>query len=167
MEKAFEICMEMMDQRGYSLDKVDAGNIIMIHNETKEKIIIFICNILKFNIDYIQDYISYMYNSNINNSIIIYSNTITPFVKKIINTTDLNIELFSKDILQYNITKHYLVPFHEALSKSESEKFKKKYGVKFPILLKSDPVCRFYNFKKGSVIRVLRRNGFITYRIVK
>lgn len=37
-------------------------------------------------------------------------------------------------------------------------------------LLKSDPICKFYNFKKGSVIRIIcnfNNTTYIKYRIVK
>ena len=170
MEKAFEICLEMLQQRGYyHFEQNDEQNYTIMINEKDEKIIIFLCDTLKFNIQYIQQYMTQMYDNNILHSVIIYKNSITPFVKKIIedNIDELNIELFSKDILQFNITKHCLVPKHECLNDKETENFKQKMGLNIPVLLKSDPICRFYNFKKGSIIRIIRRSGFISYRIVK
>ena len=77
------------------------------------------------------------------------------------------IELFNVDDLQFNITKHILVPLHKKLNKEECKEFKEQYGSSIPVLLKSDPVCRFYNFQKGDIIQITRRNSFVSYRIVR
>ena len=91
--------------------------------------------------------------------------------KKVIEeANDLIIELFQEEELQYNITKHYLVPKHE-LSYPKGTKiskdFKDKYGDKFPVLLKTDPVARFYGYNKGDIIKITRKGGYVTYRFVK
>ena len=87
---------------------------------------------------------------------------------------DIEIELFFEDELQYNITKHILVPEHIRLSNNKAKKFKEKYGTKFPILLINDPISRFFNYKSGDIIKIIRcqkikedSNYYITYRIVK
>jgi DNA-directed RNA polymerase I, II, and III subunit RPABC1 len=80
---------------------------------------------------------------------------------------DMYIELFLIDDLQYNITKHSLQPRFEKLEYEEGENFKKKYGVKFPVLRVNMPISRFYDYKKGDVILIHRKDGYITYRIVK
>ena len=87
--------------------------------------------------------------------------------KVVSDIQDMRIELFPLESLRYNITKHRLVPKHTQLSKSESKKFKDAYGVKIPILLRTDPIVRFYDFQKGSVIKIERPYGLISYRIVK
>ena len=69
----------------------------------------------------------------------------------------MEFELFSIDDLQYNITKHVLQPKFERLSEKEAQDFKKSYGIKFPVLRKDDPISRFYNYKRGDVIRVKRK----------
>ena len=105
---------------------------------------------------------------NILHSIIIYGDTITPTVKKTIQTmTEMEIELFTESELLFNITKHILVPTHEKLSEFENKIFKKKFGVKFPIILTTDPVSRFFNFKKGDIIRVTRKNNYVSYLVVR
>ena len=37
----------------------------------------------------------------------------------------------------------------------------------FPVLLSTDPVSRYFNFKKGDIIKIIRKYDIITYRIVK
>ena len=66
--------------------------------------------------------------------------------------------------MKVSITKHYLVPKHEKVP--DSEKFDKKIIDKLPILLKTDPISRFYGFKKGDLIKISRKNNYIFYRRV-
>ena len=80
---------------------------------------------------------------------------------------NITFELFSLDNLQYNITKHRYVRPHIKLTKSEQEEFRQKMGTDIPLLLKTDPICRFYNFEKGDIIKIIRKDNFISYRIVK
>ena len=42
-----------------------------------------------------------------------------------------------------------------------------KYGGKLPIILKTDPVVKYLNFKKGDILKVTRKSDYIHYRIVK
>ena len=104
-------------------------------------------------------------------AIIVYKDSATPVAKKIIEeSNDILIELFQEEELSYNITKHYLVPKHELIYEKGSKgakEFKDKYSDKFPIILKSDPISRFYGYKKGDIIKVTRKSGNIMYRIVK
>jgi len=69
--------------------------------------------------------------------------------------------------LLYNITKHRLVPKHRCLSVYETATFKRKYGVKIPVLLQTDAVVKFYNFKPNDIIEITRADGIVMYRIVK
>ena len=78
-------------------------------------------------------------------------------------------ELFDHKELMYNITKHVLVPLHRLLTFENEEKeiiFKEKFK-KICTIQKTDPVAKFYNFKKGDIIEVKRQNGYVAYRIVK
>ena len=46
----------------------------------------------------------------------------------------------------------------------------KKYGIKHGILRHDKPISRFYNYSKGDVIRIHRKENnsdYITYRIVR
>ena len=116
-----------------------------------------------------------MHKMDIKHGIIVYKNSVTSSAKKIIeNLTDislstensLKIELFSEEELTINITKHVLQPTFERLSDDKSKKFKKKYGIKFAILLKTDPISKFYGYEIGDVIKITRK-GYVTWRIVR
>lgn len=171
IKRAFETCLEMIEQRGYIVLDHDDDR-ILADKPDGTQMCIFIATATKFNVESIQELITMMHNMSIKHSIIVYKDTATPVAKKIIEETkDMDIELFHIDELQYNLTKHYLVPRHELAHKKgtkEYVEFKKKFNAdKFPILLSSDPVVRFYHYQKGDIIRVYRSNGFISYRIVK
>lgn len=170
MQKAYEICIEMIIERNYEIiDKDDER--ILAKKPDGSLMCIFLTNSSKFNVDSIQEYILMMRKMNLWHSIIVYKDNVTPVAKKIISDTkDFKIELFQADELQYNITKHYLVPKHEIHCKKgtpEFAEFKKKYSDNFPIILKTDPVARFYSYDKGDIIKITRKNGYVTFRIVK
>jgi len=160
-------CKEMITQRGYVIESETDDYIICVSHEG-EKIYIILISTPKFNIEKLTEYIILMNQVNISHSIIIYGDTITPMTKKTIQTTtELEIELFSESELLFNITKHILVPIHEKLSAYENKIFKKRFGVKFPVILTTDPISRFFNFKKNDIIRVTRKNNYVSYLIVR
>jgi DNA-directed RNA polymerase I, II, and III subunit RPABC1 len=175
MEKVHKTCLEMLNQRGYIITENTDEKLIGKRNESKveckkkdEKICVILSNISKFNVDRVEECISFMNSINVKHSIVIYSDTATSTAKTMIEKLDdMKIELFGIDELQHNITKHKLCPEHIKLEQEEAEKFKKEYGLKFPTILKNDPISRFYGYQRGDVIKVIRKNGFITYRIVR
>jgi DNA-directed RNA polymerase I, II, and III subunit RPABC1 len=109
-----------------------------------------------------------MRNANFTHAIVVFNDSVTPMAQKVVDELEgLRIELFQMNSLRYNITKHRLVPKHIPLTKGEMKAFKEEFGTKIPILLHSDPIVRFYDFQRGDIIKVERKNGFICYRIVK
>lgn len=169
MEKT--VILEMLNQRKYNNieDHPDVNEVTAIKKDG-HVVCVFLTIISKLNVAEIQNKISDLQDRGINHGIIIYSGTPTPTVKNVVSRTSalgIIIELFHNDDLQFNITKHRLVPQHIQLSKEEATEFKAMYGVSIPILLRSDPVCRFYDFAKGDIVKVVRKDGFVAYRIVR
>jgi DNA-directed RNA polymerase I, II, and III subunit RPABC1 len=166
-EKVRATCVDMLRQRGYSSIYTDDNGYI---NGSKDNngICIFIISSLKFNVDKVHEYITIMNNIGMDHGIIVYKDVITPYARKIVaGFVEKKIELFTMDELQFNITKHVLVPQHKRLTDDEMISFKQKYGVKIPILLKSDPISRFYNFSRNDIIQITRPNGYVAFRIVR
>lgn len=160
-----QTCIEMLQQRGYDITKDD--DIILGKHKTNE-IVIFYNNSIKFNVERVQEYISLMNDLSIKHAIVVYKDCVTPIAKKIIDELQgLTIELFEEKNLRYNITKHRLVPKHTALSKPDAVSFRQKYGIKIPVLLSTDPICKFYNFQRGDIIRIDRTDDYVSFRIVK
>ena len=177
----------MMNERKYELEIKDENMIlfkkITTSDENKnnvvfdeedcllqnndDKIIVFFPVENKVNIDTIKEILYKMEKVHIKNCIIVYKESITSSAKKTLDVLELNIEMFHLEQLQYNITKHNLVPKHIRIEdKQQKKELLKKYGTQLPVLLKSDAVSRFYNYKKGDLIKILRTNNTICYRLV-
>ena len=167
MQRAYDTCLEMLEQRNYEILDPEDDRITALKPDGTQ-VIVFLSDSAKFNVKNIQMYITIMDDLHIFHSIIIYKETITAFTKKAIEQSlEMTFELFSVEDLQYNITKHILQPKFECLPIVEAIQFKKKFGIRFPILRKDDPVSRFYAYNKGDVIKITRPNNYISYRIVK
>lgn len=163
-----ETINEMLASRGFSRLTIIDDLTFADNDDTGDALCIFYMTNEKFNVDCIQEYIKVLTDLKLNHAIIVYKGSVTPCAKKMIQELkEFQLELFLEKELLFNLTKHRLVPIHEVLARNESEQFKKQYGTRIPILLRSDPVCRFYNFKFGDVVRVIRNNGFVCFRLVK
>lgn len=94
-------------------------------------------------------------------------------LKEEIITTSLNMQFFELKETQFNITKHTLVPKHTVIKDDgEIEKIVQKYNLKsklhLPLILKTDPVARYYDIKPGQLVKVERvspsAGEYIIYR---
>jgi DNA-directed RNA polymerase I, II, and III subunit RPABC1 len=92
---------------------------------------------------------------------------------KMIAGLKLNIQLFDIKQLQFNISKHELVPKHEVVSSDEEvkdimEKFMLKSKFQLPIILKTDAMSKYLGLKNGDVVRITRvsptSGEYIIYR---
>ncbi len=71
------------------------------------------------------------------------------------------IQTFILNDLQYNITRHVLVPKHEVISdETEVESLLKQLQVKsrhqLPSILRSDPIARYFGVKPGNIMKITR-----------
>lgn len=168
-----EICMEMLTARGYSYNYSDEDDEkIILAEKEYDKLVVFFCQDDKFNIQSLKRYISQTKDLELEHCIIIYKDQITSSAAKQIDNLDCEVELFCRKELQYNLTKHRLVPQHSKVPDEQASVIRKKDGHNLPQILKTDPVVRFYNFKKGDIIKITRNSsnsedGYVIYRIVK
>lgn len=178
-KKAYQILSEMITDRGFIIDndenseksdeieQADKPYSFKAHNLSNDRLLCFITNDDKLNIQGIKDKISILNRENATRCIIVYKSTITSSAKKSLDTVNYRFELFALHELQFNVTKHRLVPRHEHVTPSEKDELSKNYKGKLPILLQTDVISRYYAFEKGDYIRITRKNGSIVYRIVK
>jgi len=166
--KPLKIAIEMIQQRDYTDIDLQEDRVIATKPDGK-KMIIFLSTIPKFNVKSMSEYISITNEIGIKHLLIIYKDGVTSSTKKAIEQLqdDIYVELFAEENLQFNITKHRLQPVFQKLDDRDNKVFKVKYGVKFPIMKSDDPIACFYNYKKGDIIRIIRKSGIIDYRIVK
>ena len=164
-EKAKITLLEMLKQRGCTI--IDIDSFIAMKPDGKQ-LIVFFNEASSFDTKNMKEIITVMNETYIMHSIVVYKHKVTPSVKgNLSQLDDMKIELFAVEDLQYNITKHRLQPIFEKLDDEEAIQFKKKYGTQFGILRYDRPISRFYDYKKNDVIRIIRKDGYITYRIVK
>jgi DNA-directed RNA polymerase subunit H (RpoH/RPB5) len=82
----------------------------------------------------------------------------TPFARK--EATSTSIEWFFVKQLLLAVPRHTLVPKHRRLTDAEADATCKRYHVlhdQLPLLLSTDPVCRWFNFPPNSIIEITRR----------
>jgi len=78
--------------------------------------------------------------------------------------------------LLFNPTRHILVPKHTRLTAEETNELLETYSLsnkpQLPIILKEDPIVRYYNFKVGDVLKIEKTKGisnlnYNNYRYVR
>lgn len=97
--------------------------------------------------------------------------SIREFEKK--QEIQLNIQFFEFRELMFNITKHVLVPKHEVITDEQAikqlvDQFHVKSAQQFPLMLKTDPIAKYYAIKPGTVVKITRLSPsageYIAYR---
>lgn len=153
---------QMCIDRGYNILYEKENEIV-----TDQCYIIFTGDI-KININYIKDLTRLMTEQDIEHVIVIYNGNITMNTQNIRDIKLLyNIEFFNEKSCMYNVTKHTLVPKHEKLNKGcEEYRFIYKEKNNLPHIFEHDPVCKYYNFKQGDLLKITRKGGVIAYRLV-
>lgn len=164
--KVMQNCIDMFTVRGYTNIAPDYDEYKIYaentKNENNEYICLCILNQLKLNKESIKYYYQYFKENHIHRGILVYTNSYTSSVKKIIQGVDMYLELFCIDDLKYNLLKHEYVPKHEKIGTTQTID-----ATNYPIMLKKDPVAKFMGFKSGDIIKIYRRNGSISKRVVK
>jgi len=84
------------------------------------------------------------------------------------------LQLFGINELQFNISKHILVPKHILINNDNVDTILKTYNIhnvkKLPLLLRTDPIVRYFAYLPNSVIRIERPSvtggDYVSYRCV-
>ena len=165
MDKVKCTINEMMHDRGYS-----SNNDTVYTKDNHEDVMIIYTPENKLGINHVKQLKSTLDDNTINHCIVVYANTITSFAKNSIDEMqrDYEIELFSVKELAYNITKHALVPKHILMDNNFKKELLKTFKVhenKMPCISSKDPICKYYNAKVGTLIKIDRNPG-IYFRIV-
>ena len=87
----------------------------------------------------------------------------------------VNLQFFYIKELLFNIYRHELVPKHDVISSNEEikkimDKYLMKNKFQFPLILHTDPVCKYLNIKSNSLVKITRPSPtsgeYILYRYV-
>lgn len=85
----------------------------------------------------------------------------------------IHLQVFDIKVLQFNISKHVLVPKHDVIRdekeiKSIIEKFSLKTKYQLPIILKTDAMAKYLGLKNGDIVKIIRDSPtsgeYVTYR---
>jgi DNA-directed RNA polymerase I, II, and III subunit RPABC1 len=188
--RSFVIVKEMLSDRGLNIENLETyseneiielmnantkkfGNIFQIKVNDDTKIIYHMkCKFLKHDLKKFLSTVEEEFK---------FKHIIFIFKEKINNNNEKNIrdlldnvsyEVFPIHRLLFNISKHSYVPKHEILSAEEAIEIQTLYDIKnksqFPIILKTDPVARYYDVKPGQLVKIYRSSTAtgenITYR---
>jgi hypothetical protein len=146
----------MVQRRGYSVvdDVSDIVDMFSAKNLDDKLITIYFIETCKVNINIITKIISTSPSKDV---IIIYKKSLTTDAKHAVTVNNIyNFEIFSFDEMAFDLLeicqphKLYTGPVLKECNK-------------FPKILSSDIVCRYYNFQPGSII-VISENGNMTLR---
>lgn len=81
-------------------------------------------------------------------------------IKNMREQSNIQIEIFMMKALQYNISKHVLVPKHEIVKDTEEiDNLLNTYKLRknqLPIILHTDPMARYLNIKVGEIVKIIR-----------
>lgn len=104
------------------------------------------------------------------NIILIFGNDIltTPtitqlnLIDKVLQKKKGMLQFFQLNELQFNPTKHQLVPPHRKLNQEESISIMNRYLIKsklqMPIILKTDVIAKWHGLKQGDIVEIIRYN---------
>ncbi|CCV02054.1 RNA polymerase II subunit Rpb5b [Invertebrate iridovirus 25] len=167
----FEIVKEMMVQRNFKEYKIKEDNYIIGVRDNNEYIYIKIYP-GKFEIKVVREFLSTKFNmssggdittkisnKNVVELIIICKSFQNSHVKEF-KELSKRIQLIRSDFFNINITKK--APCHLKVDGSIIKNKKE-----LPILKEHDPNCIFYNFVKGDLIKIIRSDGEVCYRLVR
>jgi DNA-directed RNA polymerase subunit H (RpoH/RPB5) len=92
---------------------------------------------------------------------------------KMLTSLKLNLQLFDIKVLQFNISRHELVPKHEIIRdenviKNIITQYSLKSKFQLPIILKTDAMAKYLGLKNGDVIKIVRvsptAGDYVVYR---
>jgi DNA-directed RNA polymerase I, II, and III subunit RPABC1 len=180
-EKQLSIVEEMLQVRGYvSLKAICHGldpMVVCSCKDIKDKhCFVYFTKENKMGVKLLRKIRTEALHWHASHIIIVTPDGLTPFASKELSEADsseLEIEIFKKDELSFNILKHRFVPKHTLLTSQERSEVLAKLDCKasqLPKLKETDPVAKFMHYAPGSVIRIDRRIGLmeseVYYRLV-
>lgn len=183
MEKiytSFNIIVDMLKARGVNVPPVDAGQIeSFIKSQTNKpgfeimlgttRLVYYLAS--KFRWAEFKKFFEDRPECDL--TLIIVKEKVSQNNLKQIAALDIDYQIFLLKELQFDISKHELVPKHEFISDPEEvkkimEQFSLKTKHQLPIILKTDPMARWLNLKTGDIVRISRPSQtsghYVTYR---
>lgn len=161
---------KFMERRNYTFQNRIKDDIFLYqHNESGTPLFIILVFQEKMGIEHLKNYIGICEKTIVKDLIIIYQNTITTNCSKIIdNMFQFHVELFPLNEFQYDITElYYYVPHEKITNEKKIKEIREIYKNSLPSILRSDPISRYFGFKRSDIIKITRSPSEICYRMVR
>ena len=172
---SWKTCLEMISERGFILDKkystldktqlnqiVKSDVLHIIANKPNGEILYLeylLNNKKKSNyVEYLQE--NYKIDSINNKTQVVFVTKFKPnsTMLRIQSHKDISIQVFWYKELLMNPSKHVLVPKHTKLPEDEHIEILRQYNLvsksQMPVLLYTDVIARYYNFRHGDIIKI-------------
>ena len=184
---------EMLEDRGFNTDKINVDENTAKIMEKKNKIEFLISKkdsdeiccvkymlqkirptLMKNTLDELID--KYELKPSNSTLILVLGDSPGQTVEKVVNSKIVSsgyfIQLFLMKNLVFNITKHIAVPKHRLLSSDEAKQLMQNLKLKnkqqLPIILKNDPIAKYYGMHSGDICEIKRYSitagNYIAYR---
>ena len=174
--KGWETTKVLVKDRGYTIsdtyNKLSETDLnYLINNDTLNmigempdgaKIFVQFINMTRVKVSYLQSIITEIRNKYTNITIVFIMKTKpSSIIKKLESRDANNVQIFYLKRLQINPTKHSLVPLHIKISEDETASVLRKYSLlcksQLPVLMQTDAIARYYNFKKDDIIKIISK----------
>jgi len=168
--KGLPFLSRFMERRNLTFQhEIQKGVYLYQNNENGTPVFLIFVFYDKMGIEHLKMYLQLCESTIVRNVILIYQNQMTSNCLKVMdNIFQFQIECFRIHEFQYDITSLYYYVPHEKISNEQSlQVIRKKYGSHLPVLLKSDPIVRYFGFKRNDIIKVIRSPNEFIYRQVR
>lgn len=163
------ISLQMKRRSLLFTEALNDDSLLFIDKETQKPLILVFIKQEKVGVDVLKHYVTKSMISSVKNYIFIYENHITTSAIKIIdNFYDNNIEYFPLSEYLYDITSsRYYLRHEKIIDMTEKLEIQNTFRNKLPVILVSDPIVRYFGFKRNDILKIYRKNNEICYREVK
>ena len=179
---SFNIIMEMLEERGMHMKKMTSDQVRAFLQQQNNKvgfeimiddvrIVYYLTH--KFKWSELKKMFDDQPSRTPTLTILVVMDKITQNNLKQLHELGIELQIFLLNELQFNITKHVLVPKHELIKDPEEKKrILETYSLKsihqLPIILRHDPMAKWLNLKSGDIVRITRPSQtsgvYVSYR---
>lgn len=175
--RAMRTLRELCADRGYTsaeletvsddacVDAVAARQSIQVHVDPDRMIVVYMTS--RHNGSTVRSDLKKRVNTDRHKHVLLVFREVPPNMDQVVSKlkSDMpglsKVEVFGLADLQFNVTKHALVPKHEHVcDPKEIQRLMRAFGVQrknqFPLIPKGDPVCKYLGVDAGSLVRVTR-----------
>ena len=172
LDRVLQTCVEMVVDRGYAVDRasVDMDPAIVATRGDDVLHVRFLTSEDKIGVKVVRQLQAGL--GDVTRLLLVSNEGPTPFTRKEV-AEDERIEFWTFGKLVLNVTKFAIVPPHALVPPDDAARLAREYHVtsadEWPKLPRHDPICRYYDFPAGRLVKIDRAFGngaHVYYRLV-